>query len=67
MGLLYNVSFFTSEDRLTIDMKVPVNYSEKIRVVHLYFLRVENCDKNCPTRACPHINSQNCDRSDNIR
>lgn len=46
------MSFYTSEDRITVDLKLHVNYSEekfknnnKKRVVQLYFLTVKNCGK----------------------
>lgn len=71
------MSFYTSEDRITVDLKLHVNYSEekfknkKKRVVQLYFLTVKNCGKKkkilSSSSVTAHEFAENCDSSDNIR
>lgn len=71
------MSFYTSEDRITVDLKLHVNYSEekfknkKKRVVQLYFLTVKNCGKKkkilSSSSVTAHEFAENCDSSDSIR
>jgi len=71
------MSFYTSEDRITVDLKLHVNYSEekfknkKKRVVQLYFLTVKNCGEKkkilSSSSVTAHEFAENCDSSDSIR